>query len=186
MNPIFRAVDSLETLLGHSPHPAIVAVPIGAWTVSNVCDVLGLVTGARTYDHAAQISMGIGLLGAAGAAITGYRDYTAIPEARPSHETATRHAVGNAVAGTLFLASYLLRQRTARGDCDTPALARFLGLAGGGLMLYTSWLGGKLVQEQGEAVKPVMDRLSQQEQTAGDERQRSRPFEVSVPAVHPV
>ena len=38
MDPITKAIDKTEELLGHSPHPAIVAVPIGAWTVSVVCD----------------------------------------------------------------------------------------------------------------------------------------------------
>ena len=30
MDLLTRAVDGLESLLGHSPHPAIVAVPLGA------------------------------------------------------------------------------------------------------------------------------------------------------------
>jgi hypothetical protein len=42
-------------------------------------------------------------------------------------------------------------------------LARVLGLAGSGLMLYTAWLGGKLVEELGEGVKPVMEQMEQKE-----------------------
>ena len=38
-------------------------------------------------------------------------------------------------------------------------LARVLGIAGGGLSLYTAWLGGVLVEEHGEGVKPVMERM---------------------------
>ena len=66
MDPISYAIDKLEDLIGHSPHPAIVAVPLGAWTVSNVCDGLGLATGEEAFDDAARISMAIGLVGAAG------------------------------------------------------------------------------------------------------------------------
>ena len=36
--PIIGLIDKTEELLGHSPHPAIVALPIGAWSVSNVSD----------------------------------------------------------------------------------------------------------------------------------------------------
>jgi hypothetical protein len=36
-------------------------------------------------------------------------------------------------------------------------MARLLALSGGALALYTAWLGGKLVEEYGEAVKPVME-----------------------------
>jgi uncharacterized membrane protein len=163
VNMIFKTIDKIEEALGHSPHPPITDVPIGAWTVSNVSDVMGMATGDRAYDHCARISMAVGLCGAAGAVVTGLRDYSFIPKDRqPNHEIATQHAVYNALVGTLFTASYLLRSRDER-----PGLmARLLGLAGGGLMLYTAWLGGKLVEELGEAVKPVMEQQSKQQRVA--------------------
>ncbi len=109
MDPISLVIDKTEELLGHSPHPAIVAVPLGAWTVSNVCDGLALATGERAYDDAARISMAVGLVGAAGAAVTGLRDYSFIPKDRPSHEVATTHGLGNALATSLMTASFILR-----------------------------------------------------------------------------
>ena len=45
-------------------------------------------------------------------------------------------------------------------------LSRALGLAGGSLALYTAWLGGVLVEEHGEAVKPVMERQEREEDEA--------------------
>ena len=66
MDPITGTIDKLEEILGHSPHPAIVALPVGAWTVSNICDGLYLLTGNDAYDNTAQVSMAIGLLGAGG------------------------------------------------------------------------------------------------------------------------
>jgi uncharacterized membrane protein len=158
MNVIFKAIDKVEQALGHSPHPPITDVPVGAWTVSGISDVMGAVTGDTAYDDCARISMGIGLLGAAGAVVTGLRDYSYIPKDRqPNHAIATRHAVGNAVAGTLYAASYVLRTRDGQAGRRPSRLARLLGLAGGGLVVYTSWLGGRLVEELGEAVKPVMN-----------------------------
>src|SRR6202011_4674592 len=62
--------DALNgTWLGHSLHPAITDVPIGAWTAALALDVLGEARGAR-------IAVGVGLLGALGAAATGLTDWS--------------------------------------------------------------------------------------------------------------
>ena len=173
MDPITFVIDKTEELLGHSPHPAIVAVPLGAWTVSNVCDGLAMATGDDAYDDAARISMAVGLIGAVGAAVTGLRDYSHIPRERPSHEVATTHGLGNALAGSLMVASYVMRVKDHEAGRETGTVARLLGLVGGGISIYTAWLGGKLIQEMGEAVKPVMDRMTEsgpEEQGHGRER----------------
>jgi uncharacterized membrane protein len=171
VNLIFSAIDKVEESLGHSPHPAITDLPVGAWTVSSISDVLGMVTGDKAYDDCARISMGIGLCGAGCAVLTGLRDYSFIPKDRqPNYDIATRHARGNAVVGTLFAASYFLRAREEQAGQRPRLLARLLGLAGCSLMLYTAWLGGKMVEELGEAVKPVMEqqkKLKQQPQPVG-------------------
>jgi uncharacterized membrane protein len=178
MNVISTAIDKIEELIGHSPHPAMTDLPIGAWMVSNISDVMGLLTGDEAYDDSARISMGVGLLGAAGAVVTGIRDYSYIPRDRqPNHEVATRHALGNAVVGTLFAASYFLRSSDEAAGQRPGLAARLLGLSGGGLMLYTAWLGGKLVQELGEGVRPVMEAQEQQELRAPE---ASRPAPVPV------
>ncbi len=158
MNPISYAIEKVEELIGHSPHPAIVAVPIGAWTVSNICDGLGAATGDRSFDDAARISMGIGLLGAVGAAVTGLHDYAKIPTGLPSHEVATSHGLGNMVAATLMTGSFVLRSLDHERGERPGIAARLLGLSAGGLTLYTAWLGGKLVEEMGEGVNPMMKR----------------------------
>ncbi len=158
------AIDAIQKLIGHSPHPAIVAVPIGAWTSSNVCDALAIATGDDRFDDAARWTMGIGLVGAAGAVVTGLRDYSYIPTDRPSHDTATAHGLGNAVVSSLFVASYIMRVRAAAEGRSPSTLARTLALTAGGLSLYTAWLGGKLVQEYGESVKPVMESLPEHEE----------------------
>jgi len=155
--PVNELIDKAEDLLGHSPHPAIVTVPIGAWAVSNICDTIGLLTGDERFDDVARISMAIGLAGAAAAAVTGLRDYSYIPKNRPSHDIATQHGLGNALVGSLFVASYIARVRDESRGQRPSLTARLLGLAGGSLALYTAWLGGVLVEEHGEGVKPVME-----------------------------
>jgi uncharacterized membrane protein len=116
MRLVFRLLDQIEEVLGHSPHPAIVAVPLGGWTVSAVCDVMGLATGRPAYDGAARLSMGIGLVGAAGAILTGLHDYSYIPRERPTHDIATSHATCMAIATTLEGASFVLRERSHQAD----------------------------------------------------------------------
>ncbi len=176
MGVLMNLIDKTEELMGHSPHPAIVSVPIGAWVSSNVCDVLGMMTGERKYDDAARLSMGVGLVAAAGAVVTGLRDYSFIPKDRPSHAIATKHAVGNAVVGTLFATSYILRQRAYQAGEAPGLMSRLLALAGGGLTVYTAWLGGVLVEEHGEAVKPVMEQLEREEKRTRQRHQRARAF----------
>jgi uncharacterized membrane protein len=183
MDPISLAVDKTEELLGHSPHPAIVTVPLGAWTVSNICDGLALATGDRAYDDAARISMAVGLVGAAAAAVTGLRDYSHIPKDRPSHGVATTHGLGNSLAASLVAASFVMRVKDHAAGRRTGVAARLLALTAGGISLYTAWLGGKLVEEMGEAVKPVMDRLSGEEQ-GEDGRGRERLDPTSPLGVH--
>jgi len=173
--PVNTMIDKAEDLLGHSPHPAIVTVPIGAWAVSNLCDVMALATGSDGYDDAARISMGIGLAAAAGAVVTGIRDYSYIPEDRPSKSVATTHGLGNAVVGSLFAASFILRMGDHGAGRRTSPLARVLALAGGGIACYTAWLGGQLVEEYGEAVKPVMERMSREEHDPAIGRERLNP-----------
>jgi uncharacterized membrane protein len=151
IDPIVGLVNKTEDLLGHSPHPAIVTVPIGAWTVSNICDGLALLTGSKRYDDAARLSMAVGLVGAAGAVVTGLRDYSHIPRERPSHAIATEARAGQQrSSGPLFATSYVLRVRDHKAGPSDSLLARVLGIAGGGLSLYTAWLGGVLVEEHGE------------------------------------
>jgi uncharacterized membrane protein len=164
MNIITRGVDKAEELLGHSPHPAIVTVPMGAFTVSNVSDTMALVTGDDRYDHAAQVSMAVGLVGSVAAAVTGLRDYGKIPKDRqPNHKVATTHAVGNMVMTSLFATSFAMRIASGRRGREVPVAARLIALAGGALALYTGWLGGKLVEELGEAVHPVMEQWEENE-----------------------
>ena len=154
-DPISWTIDRVEDLMGHSPHPAVVAVPIGAYTVSNLCDGLASLTGEKSYDDAARISMAVGLVGAAASAVTGMRDYSRIPRDRAghAHRIATQHGLGNMVPTGMMPASFVLRVRDHAANREAGMTSRALALGAGTLTLYTAWLGGKLIQELGEGVK---------------------------------
>ena len=164
MDPVMKAIDKIEERLGHSPHAALVTLPVGAWVTSAVADGLALVTNKSAYDDAARISMVVGLVGAAGALVTGLHDYSYIPSNRePSHSIATRHGVGNIIVTSLFATSYILRAQASQTNRRPSVLSRLLSLTGAGFVAYTAWLGGKLVEEQGEAVKPIIRQQNEEE-----------------------
>lgn len=64
------------TWFGHPAHPALTDVPIGAWTTTLVLDILAAACGDEALDRAADITLAIGLAGAAGAALTGFTDWS--------------------------------------------------------------------------------------------------------------
>src|SRR4051812_20697251 len=79
-----KAVDSLggdplrHFLYGdwlHAPlHAMLTDVPVGAWTASVAFDAAGALTGNSGLDKAADATVVVGLVGAAGAAVTGLND----------------------------------------------------------------------------------------------------------------
>jgi uncharacterized membrane protein len=64
------------TWFGHPAHPALTDVPIGAWTTTLVLDVVAAARDDEALGRAADITLATGLAGAAGAALTGFTDWS--------------------------------------------------------------------------------------------------------------
>ena len=64
------------TWLGHPLHPALVAVPLGAWTAALALDAMESISGRRELAAGADAAIAVGLVGAAGAAVTGLTDWS--------------------------------------------------------------------------------------------------------------
>jgi nitrite reductase/ring-hydroxylating ferredoxin subunit len=121
--------DALNgTWLGHALHPAITDVPIGAWTAALVLDVLGERRGAR-------IAVGVGLLGALGAAATGLTDWTDT-YGKP-RRLGVVHATLNGAATLLYGASWLARGRA-------PGAGVGLSLLGYAIASVSALYGGTM------------------------------------------
>ncbi|QDQ97356.1 Rieske 2Fe-2S domain-containing protein [Tomitella fengzijianii] len=120
------------TWLGHPFHPMLVAVPIGAWGMSALFDIVG----GKQGNRAAGTLIAAGLFTAVPAAATGLNDWadTKAPESR----VGAVHAAANSSASMLFLASLALR---FRGRIVPGKALSWAGLAlvGGG-----GYLGGHL------------------------------------------
>ncbi len=159
--PLARLGESLKrrgvrevlsgTAIGHPVHPALVALPIGAWTTGSVLDAAG------GHQRAARLAIGFGVLTAVPTALTGFSDwlYTAGAERR----VGIVHAVSNEVALTLYSTSWIARRRERHG----------LGaaLAGAGAVVATvgGWLGGHLAYAQGVGVDTTAFQIGPSEWT---------------------
>ena len=141
--PAKRIKDVLNGVwFEHPLHPAVTDVPIGAWTCSTLLDLAS--AGDRRLEGAADTLVGVGCLGAAGAALTGLADwYDTYGKER---RTGITHALLNTGALGLFVTSFSLRKsgRRAAGICAS--------MAGYGLALLASYLGGDLVFRFGTQV----------------------------------
>ncbi len=128
------------TWLGEPLHVVLTDVPIGAWTVAMVFDALDLICDRREFSLAADTSVAIGLLGAAGAAATGITDWSDVDP--PARRLGIIHGLLNVGVTALFSISLILRRKKLRsGGHVTAAL-------GYGLMSLSAHLGGKMVYEQ--------------------------------------
>lgn len=94
--------------LDHPVHPMITDVPVGAWTTAAVLDAMELF-GNDKYKDGADAAVSIGLVGAAGAAITGMTDWTGTTEIE--RKAGLLHGLLNVGATALYIASLIMRRK---------------------------------------------------------------------------
>ena len=128
------------TWLGEPLHVVLTDVPIGAWTVTITFDALDLIRKRREFSLAADTSLAVGLLGAAGAAVTGITDWSDVDP--PARRLGLIHGLLNVGVTALFATSFILRKRKSRTG------GRVCAAIGYGLMSLSAHLGGKMVYEQ--------------------------------------
>ena len=128
------------TWLGEPLHVVLTDVPIGAWTVTIIFDALDLIRKRREFSLAADTSLAVGLLGAAGAAFTGITDWSDVDP--PARRLGLIHGLLNVGVTALFATSFFLRKRNSRTG------GRVSAALGYGLMSLSAHLGGKMVYEQ--------------------------------------
>ena len=124
--------------IGHPLHPALVAVPIGAWLSASMLD---LTPGGRA---AAQRLVGFGCLAALPPAASGASDWLETTGA--DRRVGFVHLAVNDVALMTYVASWRSRRRgrQARGAA--------LAMLGSGLLAAGGWLGGHLAYTRGVGV----------------------------------
>ncbi|MEO7445282.1 MAG: DUF2231 domain-containing protein [Ferruginibacter sp.] len=123
--------------LGHPLHPMITDIPLGAWTAAAVLDTYEL-TGEKQYAPGADAALGVGLVGAAGAAVTGITDWTGTTSIE--RKTGLLHGMLNMGATALYLTSWVMRRKK-----KSRKTAITLSMLGYGISLAAAYLGGSLV-----------------------------------------
>ena len=127
------------TWLGEPLHVVLKDLPIGAWTVAILFDVLDLTLDRREFVLAADTSIAVGLAGAAGAAATGMTDWSDVDP--PARRLGLIHGLLNLGGTALFATSLLLRRKRARRS------GRIVAGLGYAVIAFAAHLGGKMVYE---------------------------------------
>jgi uncharacterized membrane protein len=146
-----RPVTGLAGWYGHPLHPALVAVPIGAWIASFVFDVAShLAADPGALAQGARWLIGIGVLGALVAAMVGLLDLLAIPTGTRAFRTALLHMTSALTATTAYAVGFAIRG----GEPVAPVPAGPLILSAAALLVLgaTGYLGGTLAYRYGVRV----------------------------------
>lgn len=134
------------TWLGHPLHAALVAVPVGAFTLSMIFDGIEVFGKTRKYQRAADTSIAVGLAGAVTAVLPGLADWSLTTGG--AKRVGFVHATLNTTIAGLYGASLIARSRRRRG----AGIA--LATIGHTLLIASAWLGGELAYRYGVGVRP--------------------------------
>ncbi|HEU4875805.1 MAG TPA: Rieske 2Fe-2S domain-containing protein, partial [Pyrinomonadaceae bacterium] len=125
------------TWLGHPLHPVLTDVPLGAWTAALALDAMESISGRRELGAGADAAIAVGLVGAAGAAVTGLTDWSET-DGR-ARKVGLLHGLLNVGATVLYTTSLVLRRKQKRNAGVGFAM---LGYA---VSSASAYLGGHLV-----------------------------------------
>jgi nitrite reductase/ring-hydroxylating ferredoxin subunit/uncharacterized membrane protein len=115
-------------------------VPIGAWMMAQVFDVLDGAGGGNRYEAAARVCITTGLIGAVGAAVTGLTDWS--DTGGKSRRIGLMHGLINVTASALYLTSAVMRGKRRTSAAVAASSAGF------GLAMAGAYLGGTLAYDR--------------------------------------
>lgn len=166
------------TWLGHPLHPLLASLPTGAMASTmalDAADALGGRGHGEELRSASRLTLGVGIVGSLGAAVTGLNDWQHTQER--SRRVGLVHGALNAIATGLYVLSWLDRgrDRHARGVAATAA--------GYGITVTSGYLGASLVYRSGTGVDQSGARLDLAEWTpllAESELEAGKPRRLQV------
>ncbi len=132
------------TWLEHPLHPLLTDVPVGAWTVALLLDLIALIWKVPNLGLASGIALGLGVLAALGAIAAGLMDYMDVDP--PEKAVGFVHGIINIVA-TLLLAIAFFMLWGSNWQIDGANFV--VALVGYLLVSFGAFLGGSLVFRMG-------------------------------------
>ena len=136
-----RNPQSTAHFMGHPLHPALITIPIGFFLATLLFDVIFWLTGNQAFASGALWLLGVGLLGAALAAVTGLIDFLGDARIRSAGD-ARQHAIGNVILVLVQLFSFYQRYRY--GAAAVVPLGLSLSVLAAAIMAFTGWKGGEM------------------------------------------
>lgn len=130
----------------HPIHPMLVPFPIVCFILTFVCDVL-YIRGHADLAAASQWLLGIGLVMAVLAALTGLTDF--LGEKRIQGGDAVKHMLANVTAVVLEIVNLVLRLKNPDFIARAGVYISLLVVL---ILLYSGWKGGDLVFKHGMGV----------------------------------
>ena len=147
------------SIAGHPIHPMLVAIPIGLWIFSLVCDLAyAFYAPTDAWRTVALYTLIGGIVGALLGALPGFVDLLSLPDG--PRRTALIHMGINLTVVALYVVNAWLRLQGGGGQ--TPLVLSVIGV---GLLAVSGWLGGKMVYVHGVAVSAVPDEVSPHSRT---------------------
>ena len=156
----------------HSYHPILIHLPLIAFAVAILFDLVDAWRRTPRFVHASHVLWILALLGGALAAASGLWAYTRVDHSEAAHGIMTLHRnVALVTLGALLLAA-IWRWRRPR----SRAASVFGALAFGGL-LWVAYLGGKLVYDNAVGIPStrLMEIMHDRESDEGHEHGSRRP-----------
>lgn len=130
-------------------HPSVVHMPIAFLPVTIAADIAGKVTGRPTLLNVGKWGMALTVGSAALAGITGLIAQEEVRAEGRAHDLLVTHR--NINVGVLAIATAMMVRRFRRKRPSLRYLATGLGAIG--VVLYSAYLGGKMVYEHGVGVR---------------------------------
>ena len=138
-----RNPRSTAQIAGHPIHPMLIPFPIAFFVATFLADIVSIRTMATGWAMATQWLLGAGLVMAALAAIAGYTDFLGEHRIRNLKE-AWWHGGGNVLVVLISLYNFYIRYEAgaAAGISTTEIWLSGIVVL---LLLFTGWLGGRMV-----------------------------------------
>lgn len=139
--------------LGHPLHPALAHIPVGAWLVAAVIDLVNrndVVAGPA--EHLALYCVIAGLITAVFAVPTGVADWSSIKKEKPAWKLGLYHLALNLFAAIVWAANVGLRYKALDGSHPVTTAVLATSITGAVLVTVSGYIGSLMVFDHGISV----------------------------------